>query len=91
MKATDSRLSIEVSKAQNDIPAAKRDGDDMMIDVRNAIQLDENTSSRRATTTLRQETLLDELDKAFEHDEEAVVAKFERLKSERIATSCVWI
>jgi Zn-dependent M16 (insulinase) family peptidase len=78
----DCRLAIEVSKAQNDIPSAKRDGYNMARDVRSAIHLDENTSSWRAATTLRQETLLDELEKALEEDEEAVVAKFERLRAE---------
>jgi Zn-dependent M16 (insulinase) family peptidase len=71
-----------VSKAQNDIPSAKREGDDMAKDVRNVIQLDENVSSKRATTTLRQETLLDELEKAFDEDEEGVVAKFDELRAE---------
>jgi hypothetical protein len=76
------RISIEVSKAQNDIPSAKRDGDDMAKNVRNFIHLDENVSSTRATSTLRQETLLDELDKALDHDEDDVVAKFEELRAE---------
>lgn len=71
-----------MSKAQNDIPGAKRDGNDMAKDVRNTIQLDENTSSRRATTTLRQETLLDELDNALEDDEDGIVAIFEELRAE---------
>lgn len=78
------RLSIEVSKAQNDIPSAKRDGDGMAKDVRNVIQLDESVSSKRAITTLRQETLLDELEKAFDEDEESVVAKFDELRAECI-------
>ena len=56
----------------------------MMRDVRDTIQLDENNSSRRATTTLRQETLLNEIEKAFEDDEEAIVAKFARLRYECI-------
>lgn len=73
-----------MSKAQNDIPSAKREGDDMAKDVRNVIQLDENVSSKRATTTLRQETLLDELEKAFDEDEESVVAKFDELRAECI-------
>jgi Zn-dependent M16 (insulinase) family peptidase len=76
------RLAIEVSKAQNDIPTAKRDGVDMTGDVRSSIQLDEHTSSRRATTTLRQEVLLNELEEALEKDEETVVAKFEKLRAE---------
>jgi len=76
------RLSIEASKAQNDIPVLKRDGENMAKDVRNAIQLDENRSSTRAVSTLRQDTLLKELDEAFEKDETAVVAKFERLRAE---------
>ena len=80
----DNRLSIEVSKAQNDIPSAKREGDDMARDVKNLIQLDERTSSKRATTTLRQETLLDELENAFEEDEESIVAKFDELRAECI-------
>jgi len=78
----DCRLAIEVSKAQNDIPSAKRDGDSMSRDVRSAIHLDENTSSWRAATTLRQETLLNELEETLEEDEEAVVVKFERLRAE---------
>jgi Zn-dependent M16 (insulinase) family peptidase len=76
------RLSIEVSKAQNNIPSAKRDGDDMAKDVRCILQLDESTSSNRATTTLRQEMLLDELDTLLDDDEDSVVAKFEALRSE---------
>lgn len=76
-------LSIEVSKAQNDIPGAKRDGDDMAKDVKNVIQLDERTSSKRATTTLRQETLLNELERAFEDDEETIITKFDQLRAER--------
>jgi Zn-dependent M16 (insulinase) family peptidase len=75
-------LAIEVSKAQNDIPSAKRDGDSMARDVRSCIHLDENTSSWRAATTLRQEMLLNELEMALEEDEEDVVAKFERLRAE---------
>jgi Zn-dependent M16 (insulinase) family peptidase len=77
-----SRLSIEVSKAQNDIPSAKRDGHDMVRDVRDIIQLDERTSSTRATSTLRQENLLNMLEDALEDDEESIVAKFECLRSE---------
>ena len=76
------RLSIEVSKAQNDIPSAKRDGHDMARDVRDTIQLEEKTSSTRATSTLRQQILLNNLEKALEDDEENVVAKFESLRSE---------
>ena len=76
------RISIEVSKAQNDIPSAKRDGDDMAKNVRNFIHLNENVSSTRATSTLQQETLLDELDKALDHDEDGIVAKFEELRAE---------
>ena len=78
----DCRLAIEVSKAQNDIPSAKREGDDMAKDVRNTIQLDEHTSSKRATTTLRQETLLHELEESLGEDEENIVAKFEQLRAE---------
>jgi Zn-dependent M16 (insulinase) family peptidase len=74
-----------VSKAQNDIPSAKREGDDMARDVRNLIQLDESTSSRRATTTLRQETLLDDLEKSLEEDDESIVAKFDELRAECIS------
>ena len=76
------RLSIEVSKAQNDIPSAKRDGHSMARDVRDSIQLDEKTSSTRAISTLRQETLLNELEKALEEDEDRIVAKFESLRCE---------
>jgi Zn-dependent M16 (insulinase) family peptidase len=76
------RLSIEVSKAQNNIPSAKRDGDDMVRDVRSILQLDESTSSKRAATVLRQEILLDELDTLLEDDEDSIVAKFEALRSE---------
>jgi len=54
----------------------------MARDVKNLIQLDERTSSKRATTTLRQETLLDELENAFEEDEESIVAKFDELRAE---------
>ena len=54
----------------------------MTIDVRNTIQLDEQKSSIRATSTLRQEMLLDKLEKDLEEDEEGVVAKFENLRSE---------
>jgi Zn-dependent M16 (insulinase) family peptidase len=75
-------LSIEVSKAQNDIPSAKRDGHDMARDVRDTIQLDEKTSSIRATSTLRQEILLNDLEKALDEDEEGIVTKFESLRSE---------
>jgi len=57
----------------------------MARDVRNTIQLDEHTSSARATTSLRQETLLNELDKSFEEDEESIVAKFESLRAECIS------
>ena len=59
----------------------------MARDVRNLIQLDENTSSKRATTTLRQEKLLDELEKSFEENEESVVAKFDELRPECISPS----
>ena len=59
----------------------------MARDVRNLIQLDESASSRRATTTLRQEKLLDELEKSFEEDEESVVAKFDELRAECISPS----
>lgn len=76
------RLSIEVSKAQNDIPSAKRDGSDMARNVRDTVQLDENTSSTRATSALRQEILLNKLEQEFEEDEESIVAKFESLRSE---------
>ena len=76
-------MAIGVSKAQNDIPSAKRDGDSMARDVRSCIHLDEDTSSWRAATTLRQETLLNEMEKALEEEEEDVVAKFERLRTER--------
>lgn len=55
----------------------------MTKDITNTIHLDEQTSSRRATTTLRQETLLRELEKSFEEDEATVVAKFEELRGER--------
>lgn len=71
-----------MSKAQNDIPSAKRDGHDMARDVRDSIQLDKRTSSTRATSTLRQETLLNKLEKALEEDEEGIVEKFEKLRSE---------
>ena len=71
-----------MSKAQNDIPSAKRDGRDMALDVRDTIQLDEKTSSTRATSTLRQEILLNDLEKALDEDEESIVAKFESLRSE---------
>jgi hypothetical protein len=55
----------------------------MTWEVRNIIQLDEHTSSRRATTTLRQDTLLNELEKKLEQDEESIVAIFEELRAER--------
>lgn len=54
----------------------------MTIDVRDTVQLDERKSSIRATSTLRQEMLLDRLEKDFEEDEEGVVANFEKLRSE---------
>jgi Zn-dependent M16 (insulinase) family peptidase len=82
MDIVNCRLSIEVSKAQNNIPSTKRDGDDMAKDVRSILQLDESTSSKRATTILRQEILLNELDMLLEDDEDSVVAKFEALHSE---------
>lgn len=71
-----------MSKAQNDIPSKKRDGHDMTMDVRDTVQLDERKSSIRATSTLRQEMLLNKLEKDFEEDEEGVVAHFEKLRSE---------
>lgn len=54
----------------------------MVRNVRDTIQLDENTSSTRATSALRQEILLNKLEQEFEEDEESVVAKFETLRSE---------
>ena len=54
----------------------------MARDVRDTIQLDERMSSTRAISTLRQDTLLDKLEKALDEDEESIVAKFERLRSE---------
>ena len=71
-----------MSKAQNDIPSKKRDGHDMTNNVRDTIQLDERKSSIRATSTLRQEMLLNQLEKDLEEDEEGVVTKFEKLRSE---------
>jgi hypothetical protein len=55
----------------------------MTRDVGSTVHLDEKTSSRRATTILRQETLLRELEKSLEEDEASVVAKFEDLRAER--------
>jgi Zn-dependent M16 (insulinase) family peptidase len=78
----DDRLSIEVSKAQNDIPVEKRDGDIMVRTVWDMIQLDEQKSAARAISTLRQETLLNELSKTLEEDEALVVSKFEKLRTE---------
>src|ERR1700735_5496051 len=75
---------VEVSKAQNDIPSAKRDGNDMARDVRNTIQLDENNSSRRATTTLRQETFLNEIEETLDEDDDSVFDIFEELRAECI-------
>jgi hypothetical protein len=56
----------------------------MTIDVRDSVQLDERKSSIRAISTLRQEMLLNKLEKDLEEDEEGVVAKFEKLRSERM-------
>jgi Zn-dependent M16 (insulinase) family peptidase len=79
-----------VSKAQNAIPSAKRDGEDMMRNVRLALLLDEKKSSNRATTVLKQEVLLQQLETEMEDHEEDVVKRFERLRAECNALSCGW-
>jgi hypothetical protein len=83
-RPADDRLSIEVSKAQNNIPADKRDGNFMVGNVWLMIQLDEQKSSVRGACILRQETLLNELSKALEEDKALVVSKFEKLRTECI-------
>jgi Zn-dependent M16 (insulinase) family peptidase len=79
-----------VSKAQNAIPSAKRDGEDMMRNVRLALHLDEKKSSNRATTVLRQEVLLQQLETEMEDHEEDVVERFERLRAECTLVSRGW-
>jgi Zn-dependent M16 (insulinase) family peptidase len=76
------RLSIEVSKAQNDIPSVKRDGFAMAKEFRDMIQLDEQTSSTRAVSTLRQESFLEEIEKGLEENETDVVTRFQELRAE---------
>jgi len=78
----DGRLAIEVSKALNDIPSTKRDGNDMTRNVRYTLHLDENKSSHRANSVLRQESLLHQLEEEMENREEDVVERFEKLRNE---------
>jgi len=75
-------LAIEASKALNDIPSTKRDGDDMTRNVRYTLHLDENKSSHRANSVLRQESLLHQLEEEMEDREEDVVERFEKLRDE---------
>jgi len=71
-----------VSKSQNDISAAKRDGYDMTTEVMYSVQLDRAKSSKRATMTIMQEPFLDELDKTLDEDENEVIKEFEALRAE---------
>ena len=75
-------MAIEASKALNDIPSTKRDGDDMTRNVRYTLHLDENKSSHRANSVLRQESLLHQLEEEMDDREEDVVERFEKLRDE---------
>jgi len=59
----------------------------MTAEVMYCVQLDDTTSVKRATTTLRQEPFLGEIETSLEKDSKTVIENFEALRAERILTS----
>lgn len=61
---------------------ARREGGDMAHEIVYMIQYDESTSTKRATTTLTQELLLNKLENQLKERKESVVGVFQELRWE---------
>lgn len=76
------RIGVAISKIQNDLPSYKRDGDTVASSVLGALQLDIRKSAARASNLLDQTKFLDRLEQELEDDEEAVLSRFDKMRSQ---------
>ncbi|ORY87561.1 Metalloenzyme, LuxS/M16 peptidase-like protein [Protomyces lactucae-debilis] len=76
------RIGVALSKVQNDLPSYKREGDSVSLAVLGALQLDATKSVARAANLLDQTLFLDKLEDELEEDEEAVLSKFDQIRSQ---------
>lgn len=76
------RISVAISKIQNDLPSYKRDGDTVASSVLGALQLDLAKSAARASNLLDQTKFLDQLVQQLDEDEDFVLSQFEKLQTQ---------